>query len=449
MNVETYDYLVLGGGSGGVASARRAAQHGARVALVELGRLGGTCVNVGCVPKKITWNAASLADAISDAAGYGFEVSVNGFDWGALAKSRSRYVEMLNGIYAGNLIREGVTRIEGYGRFVAPRVLDVAGRLFTAPHVLVATGGHPWIPEVIGAVHGITSDAFFTLSHQPRSVAIVGGGYIGVELAGIFSTLGTDTTLFLRHDVPLRRFDSMIREALSELMNASGVRLVRDAPVDRLGRNADGSFGLSSRGKIHGPFECILWATGRAPNTRNIGLDVAGVETSETGHVRVDAFQNTTAEGVYAIGDVIGRVDLTPVAIAAGRALAERLFGGVPDARIDYENVPTVVFSHPPIGTVGLTEEQARERHGDAVKVYTRRFTNLHHSLTAKKPKTSMKLVTVGPEERVVGIHVIGLGADELIQGFAVALGMGAKKSDLDRTIAIHPTAAEELVTMR
>lgn len=449
MDTDHFDYLVLGGGSGGVASARRARAHGARVALVEVGRLGGTCVNVGCVPKKIMWSAASIAEAIHDARGYGFDVTLRALDWGALVRGRNRYVEMLNGLYAANLDREGVTRIDGYGRFVGPRALEVGGRRLGGDHVLVATGGHPYVPDVPGAELGITSDGFFALEEQPRRVAIVGAGYVAIELAGVFALLGTQTTLLMRHAEPLRSFDSTLRAALLEHLRDSGVEVVPEVTVTRLSRAEGGPLAVETAGAVHAGFDCVLWATGRRPNTHRLGLDLAGVRVDGEGRVVVDDFQNASAPGTYAVGDVTGRLELTPVAIAAGRRLADRLFGGQPDARIDYDDVPTVVFGHPPIGTVGLTEEAARARFGSAVKVYTRRFTNLHHSLTDRKPKTTMKLVTEGPEERVVGIHVIGTAADELIQGFAVALRMGARKPDLDRTMAIHPTAAEELVTMK
>lgn len=448
MNAERFDYVVLGGGSGGVASARRAAACGARVALVEVGRLGGTCVNAGCVPKKIMWVAAALAEAMEDARGYGFDVKRGALDWAALVRGRSRYVEMLNGAYAANLDREGVVRVEGYGRFVEPGVVEVGSRRLAANHVLVATGGHPHVPDVPGADLGFTSDGFFELREQPRRVAIIGAGYIATEFAGIFSALGTKITMFLRHAEPLRAFDSMIRAALVEHLEGSGVQLVREAHAVHLSRAHDGSLVVTANGVSHRGFDGVLWATGRSPNTANIGLEIAGAQTDADGHLLVDEFQTTSAPGVYGVGDVTGKLGLTPVAIAAGRRLADRIFGGEREARIDYEDVPSVVFSHPPIGTVGLTEEGALARYG-AVKVYTRRFTNLYHALTDRKPKTAMKLVTTGAEERVVGVHVIGTGADELIQGFAVAVRMGAKKSDLDRTIAIHPTAAEELVTMR
>jgi glutathione reductase (NADPH) len=448
--MERFDYLVLGGGSGGVASARRAAAHGKAVALVEAGRLGGTCVNVGCVPKKIMWSAACIAEALEDAEGYGFEVGPTKLDFARLKDGRDRYVRFLNEIYAKNLTNEGVERIDGYGRFVDAHTVDVAGRRVSAEHVLIATGGYPRLPAIPGAELGITSDGFFELTALPRRVAIAGGGYIAAELSGVLRKLGSDVTVFLHHGEPLRGFDPMLRTALVEQMKEAGI-LVRPWCEAVRVDGRPGALSLHTKaGATFGDFDCLVWAIGRSPKTAGIGLEAAGVALDAEGHVVVDDLQTTSVPGVHAVGDVTGRLQLTPIAIAAGRKLADRLFGGEPEAHIDYENVATVVFSHPPIGTVGLGEDAARARYGEGnVKVYERRFTNLYHALTPRKPKTSMKLVTTGPDERVVGIHVIGLGADELIQGFAVALGMGARKADLDRTIAIHPTAAEELVTMR
>ena len=448
--MERFDYLVLGGGSAGVASARRAASHGKSVVVIEAARLGGTCVNVGCVPKKIMWSAAVIAEALEDAEGYGFDVGPAKLDFVKLKDGRDRYIRFLNEIYAKNLAVEGVERITGYGRFVDAHTIDVAGRRVTAEHVLIATGGVPRRPLIPGAELGITSDDFFDLTALPRRVAIAGGGYIAAELSGVLRKLGAEVTVLLHHGEPLRGFDPMLRTALVEQMQESGIVVRPWCEVARVA-GSPGSLSLEMKGGATlGEFDTLIWAIGRVPNTSRIGLEAVGVALDEDGHVVVDDWQSTCIPGVHAVGDVTGRLQLTPVAIAAGRKLADHLFGGETGAHIDYEDVPSVVFSHPPIGTVGLAEDAARARFGsNNVKVYERRFTNLYHALTPRKPKTSMKLVTTGHDERVVGIHVIGLAADELIQGFAVALRMGAKKSDLDRTIAIHPTAAEELVTMR
>jgi glutathione reductase (NADPH) len=449
-SMDRFDYLVLGGGSGGVASARRAAYYGKSAAVIEAGRIGGTCVNVGCVPKKIMWNAASIAEAIDDAAGYGFDVAPPKLDFAKLKRGRDGYVRFLNDIYAKNLSGEGVEYIEGYGRFVDAHTLDVGGRLLTAEHILVSTGGQPRVPDVPGAEFGLTSDGFFDLTELPRRVAIVGGGYIAAELSGVLRHLGVDVTILLHHGEPLRGFDPMLRTALLASMRESGMAIHTWCDIVRVEGAPGALHPVLEDGTRLGPFDTLVWAIGRSPKTSGIGLQSIGVALDAEGHVVVDDLQSTSVQGVYAVGDVTGRLQLTPVAVAAGRKLCDRLFGGDGEARIDYENVPSVVFSHPPIGTVGLGEDAARQRYGEHnVKVYERRFTNLYHALTVRKPKTTVKLVTTGAEERVVGIHVIGLAADELIQGFAVALCMGAKKSDLDRTIAIHPTAAEELVTLR
>jgi glutathione reductase (NADPH) len=448
--MHTWDYLVIGGGSGGIASARRAAAHGARVALIEAGRLGGTCVNLGCVPKKVMWHAAGIAEALLDADGYGFDVDVGGFDWAKLKAGRDAYVERLNGIYARNLEGSGVTRISGFARFVAPRTVEVSGERHGAEHVLVATGGRPRVPQLPGAEHGITSDGFFELFARPAKVAIVGAGYIAAELAFVLALLGSDVTLLLRHQELLRRFDVSLRETLMREMTSHGINVLSCIHLERVERVTDGTLTLvGSTGERLSGIDTLIWAIGRDPCTLGLGLDLAGVELDAGGHVEVDEWQATSARGVYAVGDVTGRWPLTPVAIAAGRRLADRLFGGEPTARLDYELIPSVVFTHPPIGTVGLTEDEARDRWGDAVRIHASRFTSLYHAVTARRTASVVKLVTVGPDEKVVGVHVIGIGADELIQGFAVAVRMGATKADFDRTVAIHPTAAEELVTLR
>ncbi len=449
--MEKYDYLVIGGGSGGLASSRRAAKHGAKVAVVEAGRLGGTCVNVGCVPKKVMWNAASIAEALHFAPDYGFDVAAPAFDWPKVKAGRDAYVERLNGIYAKNLDVDDVHLVRGYAKFVDAHTVEVDGRQLTADHVLIATGGRPDVPNIPGArEYGITSDGFFELESRPEHVAIAGAGYIAVELAGVFNTLGSNVTLMVRKDQPLRTFDDCLRTTLMESMLQHGVNIETHTDLSAVERAQNGQLAFSTKdGRRLEGYDTLVWATGRVPNTDRIAIENTGVKLDDRGHVFTDAFQNTNVEGVYALGDVAGRWLLTPVAIAAGRKLADRLFGGVANARLDYLDIPTVVFSHPPIGTVGMTEEQAREEYGSSVKCYTSRFTNMFYALSQEKAPTVMKLVTVGATEKVVGIHVIGMGADEMIQGFAVALRMGATKADLDRTVAIHPTAAEELVTMR
>lgn len=444
-----FDLVVIGGGSGGLATARRAAAHGAKTLVVEGARLGGTCVNVGCVPKKIMVNAASLSDALDDASDYGFELTRHGFDWARLKRSRDTHVARLNDIYLRNLEVDGVELRRGWAR-LHPEGVSIADDLIKAPHVVIATGGRPKIPEVPGADLGITSDQFFELKTLPKRVAVVGAGYIGVELAGVFAKLGSEVTLVLRGEHLLKEFDSTLRETLLEQMTDAGIDLVSRCELSEVRRESHGTLELVGRhGQSHAGFDCLLWAIGREPNTGSLDLSSREIATTAEGYVEVDDYQNTSSPGVYAVGDVTGKRQLTPVAIAAGRKLADRLFGGQPDSKLDYSNIPSVVFSHPPIGTVGLTEDEAHTTYGDSIKCYISSFRNLYYSVTSKKPTTVVKLVTAGASERVVGIHVIGKGADEMIQGFAVALVMGATKADLDRTIAIHPTAAEELVTLR
>ena len=448
--MERLDYLVIGGGSGGLASARRAASYGARVALIESGALGGTCVNVGCVPKKIMWNAAEIAEELQIAAGYGFDVEVRGLDFGALRARREAYIARMRGNYAANLQKDGVELVLGRGRFSGPRRVQVGDQTLSAEHVLIATGGKPSVPDIIGASLGSTSDGFFALEALPKRVLIAGAGYIAVELSGILSKLGSSVTLAMRHERPLRGFDPMLGDGLREALEHSGVQVLHGVTVIGVERGeGEQRIATLSDGRTLPPVDALFWAIGRQANTAELGLEEASVKLDLEGHVVVDEFQNTSATGIYAIGDVTGRATLTPVAIAAGRKLAERLFDGKPEAKLDYNDIPSVVFSHPPIASVGLSELDARKLHGDDVKVYMARFSNMFHAVTEHKPVTQMKLVTVGVEERVVGVHVIGRGADEMIQGFAVALKMRATKADFDRTVAIHPTAAEELVTMR
>ncbi|HEX9628242.1 MAG TPA: glutathione-disulfide reductase [Acidiferrobacterales bacterium] len=446
-----YDFLVIGGGSGGLAAAKRAAAHGARSAIIESGRIGGTCVNRGCVPKKVMWNAAAVADLLRAAPDYGFDLGSTKFDWAVIKRARDEYLERLNGIYHRGLEVARVDEIAGHARFRDAHSVTVGDKVYRAGHILIATGATPERPPVEGAELGITSDGFFELESQPRRVLVVGGGYIGVELAGLLNALGSDVTLLLRGETLLRGFDAGLRDTLMEAMQEDGVSFLTCVHLKRLARGRDGRIELTGAAGVSvGGFDTVIWATGRRPSTRDLGLAAAGVATDDRGHVTTDAWQNASVAGIYAVGDVTGRVALTPVAIAAGRRLADRLFGGRPDAKLDYENIPTVVFSHPPIGTVGMSEDAAHERYGEgAVKVYQTRFTDMFHAVTRHKPKTLMKLVTVGEREKIVGCHVIGPHADEIIQGFAVAVKMGAAKADFDNTVAIHPTSGEELVTMR
>ena len=447
--MQTYDYIAIGGGSGGVASARRAAEYGARVLLVEAARLGGTCVNVGCVPKKVMWYASNIAQTLRDAPGYGFSVGETGFDWQTLKLRRDAYITRLNEVYANLLDKAGVDLVRGFARFVDAHTIEVDGQRFSAPHIVIATGGLPVVPANIeGAELGMDSDGFFALEHQPRRVAIVGAGYIAVELAGVFKGLGSEVDMLVRGPHLLRSFDVMVRDELAAHMQDSGLRIHFGTTIKSVTRQADGALQITCTDDKTLQVDALLWATGRRANTDRLQLESAGLSADAHGMIKTDAFQNTTVPGIYAIGDITGQAELTPVAIAAGRKLAARLFLNQADSRLDYDGIPSVVFSHPPIGTVGLTEDEARSRFDD-VKVYTTRFTAMYHALTEHRPKTAMKLVCAGADERIVGLHIIGKGADEMLQGFAVALKMGACKADFDQTLAIHPTSAEELVTLR
>lgn len=445
-----FDFIVIGGGSGGIAAARRAAQYGRAVALVEPRKLGGTCVNLGCVPKKVMFHAASLAESFEDAAGYGLKAEAR-VSWQTLKQNRDRLVARLNQVYEKNLRKDNVEIFAARGRLLEPNAVEVDGQRLVADHILIATGGYPKVPSIPGAQLGTTSDGFFQWEQAPKRVAVVGGGYIGVELAGILRALGTRVSLLSRSDGVLAQFDPMLATELRQQMVESGIDFQPNTEPSRLTRSDDGSLRITTSDQREVPgYSAVIWATGRAPATGGLGLSEVGVTLDERGSIVVDEFQNTTQQGVYAVGDVTSQRALTPVAIAAGRKLADRLFGGQPDAKLRLDLVPTVVFSHPPIGTVGLTEPEALEKYGEGnVKVFTSRYTNLYHGVTARRPASRMKLVTVGTEQRVVGCHVIGLAADEMLQGFAVAMRAGATKAVFDETLAIHPTAAEEFVTMR
>lgn len=448
---ERYDFLVIGAGSGGLAAARRAAGHGARVALVEDGHLGGTCVNVGCVPKKVMWYAAELAHYLEDASGYGFEEVGGRLDWAGLVARREEYIERLRGIYARNLDRDGVTLVRGRARFTGERSVTVDDRTLEAEHVLIATGSRPAVPGVPGAELGIDSDGFFALREQPRRVAVVGGGYIALELAGVLQALGSEVTIFIRRELPLKHFDPMLREMVMEAMEAQGMRVRNGTQVQQLERGDQEAITVvSDQSPESESFDTVIWATGRAANTQGLNLAATGVEPDEAGFIAVDEWQETGHPGITAVGDVTGEWMLTPVAIAAGRRLADRLFGNRPGSRLDYRDIPTVVFSHPPIGTVGMSEDEACYRYGEeAVTTYSTRFKPMYGALSERDLRTGMKVVTVGAEERVVGVHLIGKDVDEILQGFAVAVKMGATKADLDDTVALHPTSAEELVTLK
>lgn len=451
-NVKQFDYLVIGGGSGGIASANRAAQRGAQVALIEASDLGGTCVNVGCVPKKVMWYVSQVMDELAlYGEGYGLRRAEDvTLDFKTLVANREAYIDRLNELYKKGLDERQVHLIQGHATFVDQRTVEVDGQLYTADHILLAPGGRPSRLPIEGGDFGLVSDDFFQLKELPKRVAVYGAGYIGVELAGVLHSFGVDTHLFFRKGLPLTEFDEMIRHGFKEIAEAEGAHIHGNKPIDKVTKQEDGSLVMHFADGTTHETDQIIWATGRQPNTDYLGLEHTDIECDDKGYITVDQYQNTSVEGIYAVGDVIGKAELTPVAIVAGRQLSERLFGGQPTARIQYAHIPTVVFTHPPIGTIGLTEVEARDTYGDeAVRVYTANFTAMHSSITNHRQRTMMKLVCVGGNEKIVGLHGIGAGMDEMLQGFAVAIKMGATKKDFDTTIAIHPTAAEEFVTMK
>ncbi len=447
--MKKYDLIAIGGGSGGLSVAEQAARYGAKCALIEAHQLGGTCVNVGCVPKKVMWYGANLAHFIDHARDYGFQLDVHGFDWKALKTARDAYIRNINQWYVTYLKDSNIDLIQGVACFVDNHTVVVNGQQYSAEHIVIATGGEPMVPDLPGAELGITSDGFFELDSCPKRIAIVGSGYIAVELAGIFQALGASVTLLLRGEVLLRAFDTMLRESLMGQMLSDGIDILSKTQLESITRAESGSLRIKCSSDNDVQTDVLVWAIGRRASTQALNLNAVNVLQNKDGTIATDDFQNTSTPGIYAIGDVTGRFQLTPVAIAAGRRLADRLFNQQQNRRLVYENIPTVVFSHPPIGTVGLTEEQARDLHGSAVKIYQTRFTPMYHAFTQHQSKTAIKLVCVGAQEKIIGCHVMGVGADEMLQGFAVAIRMGASKRDFDDTVAVHPTSAEELVTLK
>ena len=448
MSQQHFDIIAMGGGSGGLAVAQRAAEYGARAAVIEQGRLGGTCVNAGCVPKKVLWNAAHIVEGARDAAGYGISLPEAKVDWEDMRNRRDAYIVRLNGVYARNLEKRGVVHISGRATFQDAHTVVVGSNRYTADHIVVATGGQPLRPALPGQQLGLTSDEFFAMNSRPNRVAVIGSGYIAVEIAGVLNAFGSKVELVARGDTVLREFDTLVQSALMREMRSAGIEFHLNTLTASLAQDAGGIHLTSADGSRLGGFDAVIWALGRQPSTADLQIERAGLRTDAQGFLRTDAYQQTTVASIYAIGDVTGRSALTPVAIAAGRRLADRLFNGQIDRHLDYSGIPTVVFSHPPVGTVGLTEAQARADHAH-VEIKTTAFVPMYYALTERRQRCEMKLVLAGAEQRVVGCHIVGDGADEMLQGFAVAMRMGATLKDFQNTVAIHPTNAEELVTMR
>lgn len=442
------DLFVIGAGSGGVRAARFAAGFGAKVAVAESRYLGGTCVNVGCVPKKLLVYGAHFSDDFEHAKGFGWTLEKPTFDWPTLIANKNQEIQRLNGIYRNLLVNSGVQLLEGHARLVDAHTVEVDGQRFTAEHILIATGGWPQIPDVPGREHAITSNEAFFLEQLPKRVIVVGGGYIAVEFAGIFHGLGAQTTLLYRKELFLRGFDGAVRKHLSEELTKRGMDLQFNADIARIDKQPDGSLKATLKDGRVLEADCIFYATGRRPMLDNLGLENTGVELNKDGFIAVDDTFQTSEPSILALGDVIGRVQLTPVALAEGMAVARRLFKPEQYRPVDYQHIPTAVFSLPNIGTVGLTEEQAREQ-GHELKIFESRFRPMQLTLTEDHEKTLMKLVVDANTDKVLGCHMVGPDAGEIIQGLAVALKAGATKQVFDETIGVHPTAAEEFVTLR
>jgi glutathione reductase (NADPH) len=447
--MESYDYdlFVIGAGSGGVRAARMAATFGARVAVAEDRYLGGTCVNVGCVPKKLFVYASHFREDFHDAGGFGWNVTTADFDWDTLRDNKTREIERLNQVYDNLLVNSGVEIINGRGRIVDANTVSVNGSNYSAKNILIATGGWPFIPDFPGAEHVISSNEVFYLETLPKKVLVVGGGYIAVEFSSIFNGLGVETELVYRGPLFLRHFDQEVREVTAREMTKKGIKLKLSCTIEQVSKNPDGSLTATLNSGEELTADCILYATGRKPYTADLGLENVNVATREDGSIEVDDFYQTTEPSIYALGDVIGGMELTPVALAEGMALANGLFNNN-RYTLDYDNIATAVFCQPPIGTVGLTEQEARERYTD-IDIYSSSFRPMKHTLSGSNEKTFMKIIVNKADDRVLGVHMVGAEAGEIIQGVAIALNAGATKAVFDRTIGVHPTSAEEFVSMR
>ena len=439
-----YDMIAIGAGSGGLSAVERASEYGKKCAVVEVNLVGGTCVNVGCVPKKVMWFAANAAQTIKNSNGFGFDISINDFSWTKLKDGRENYINGINEWYDGYLEKLGIDYFHGFGKLIDKNTISVNGENLTADTIILSPGGEPSVPKIEGAKYGITSDGFFELNKLPKRVAVVGGGYIGVELAGVLNSLGSEVSLFVRSQKLLNGFDELIQSSLENDYREHGIKIEFGTSIDKISKDKTLH---TNKGDFSG-YEQIIWTVGRDPLTQHLGLENAGVKTDQRGFILTNKFQKTNIGNIYALGDATGRAPLTPVAIAAGRRLSDRLYNNMKNRRLSYENIPTVVFTHPPIGTIGMTEEEARKKFKN-VKVYQSQFTPMADALSDHKTTTALKLVCVNNNEKVVGCHIMGHGADEMLQGFSVAIKMGATKKQFDDTVAIHPTSAEELVTMR
>lgn len=448
--MKQYDLVILGGGSGGIATANRASEYGAKVAVIEGNQLGGTCVNIGCVPKKVTWYASKVNDAINKyGPGYGFEANNVKFDYKKFLEARDGYVSRSRASYNSRFETNGIDVIQGFGRFISDNEIKVNNQIIKADNFMIATGARPYLPDIKGIELVDTSDTFFDWKELPKSVVIVGAGYIGVELAGVLNGLGVETSLYEYFDRPLVGFDHMLSDAILESMKETNLTFVANMSFDEFRKNGT-DIECLREGKVIAKAEKIIVATGRKVNSDKIGLENTSIKTDEKGAILVDDNHKTTASNIYAVGDVINKVNLTPVAIRAGRQVAEYLYNDAESGAIDYTNIPSVVFAHPAIGTIGMSEEEAIKNYGkNKIKVYHSKFFSMYTSAASKREACYFKVITLGDEEKVIGLHGTGEGVDEMIQGFGVAIKMGATKKELDSVVAIHPTGAEEFVTMR
>lgn len=444
-----FDLIVIGAGSGGIAAAVRASKLGAKVLLIDKGIIGGTCVNVGCIPKKVMWYASHLADMFARAPSLGFDAKFPNLDWEYLIKKRNEYISRIHVSYGKTFEKHNITYIEASAKLISKNEVQAGDKHYKANHIIIATGSTPLIPRLPGAQHGITSDGFFELNAPPRNVAVIGAGYIAVELSGILQRLGSRVNICVRTDTILRNFDPFISKYTEQFLEHQGVYIQKQFTPMMIERQHNEQFCLVSdkEQRIH-DLDCIIWAIGRTPNTKNIGLEDVGVEMNDNGIIVTDVEDNTTVDGIYALGDITHHKHLTPVAIRSGRRLAERLFGNA-TLPLDDDLIPSIIFSHPPIGTMGLSEPEAKEKFGDnQVKVYETEFKSMFEWFMKNPIPFGIKLVTQGDDEHVVGCHIAGPNSDEMLQGFAVAMQMGATKQDFDNTIAIHPTSSEELVLL-
>ena len=438
-----YDLIAIGAGSGGISVAERAAEYGKKCLIIENKKVGGACVNVGCVPKKIMWFASNAAAHIKNSKGFGLDATINKFDFATLVKNRDEYIQNINNWYDNHFTELGIDYINGHGRLKSKNSVEVNGQIFTAKHIVIATGGEPVRPDIKGTEFGLDSDEFFAMKELPARVAVIGSGYIATEFAGVLSSLGSEVEMFTRGNSLIESFDDIIKDNLVKNYTEQGIKIHNKQNIIELTLNS-----IVTDKKEFTGFDKIIWAVGRKCLTYDIGLENTEIKTDNRGFIKVDKFQETITKGIYAVGDITGKIPLTPVAIAAGRKLSDRLFNGQKDSYLDYTNVATVLFSHPPVATIGLTEKDAKDKFTD-IKTYSSVFTPMSDALLDKQTTTALKLVCQGKNEKVIGCHIVGHNADEMMQGFAVAIKMGATKADFDSSVAIHPTSSEELVTMR